>query len=257
MFESVVPADVTLRRSVLYSTLPLSLTLHLIAVAGLLFGAVWKVVFPTDLPRIGVAYRIGELRPPPPPPPPPPSPSTSAAAVESTSTPPMAPIVAPTVIPEEIPDALHLRNEEGVEGGVTGGVAAGVLEGGVIGGLVGGVVGGVIGGTGVADPPSDPVEFPRDSLLPMAIIWKPYPDYPLRAQQKRIEDELVVRYIVGKNGRVKSVTVIDPPSHEEFAKATITRLKEWRFRPFLDESGNPREVAHELLVKFRLVPRSK
>ncbi|HYS54062.1 MAG TPA: hypothetical protein VER58_09910, partial [Thermoanaerobaculia bacterium] len=71
MFETVAPETFEARsRKVLYETLPLSIAIHVVAIAGFGIGALWEVVFPTESPRTVRAYNIVSLPDPPPPPPP-------------------------------------------------------------------------------------------------------------------------------------------------------------------------------------------
>ena len=67
----------------------------------------------------------------------------------------------------------------------------------------------------------------------------------------RIEDSLIVRYVIGKDGRVKEVKVIDPPKYQQFADAAIKAISHWRFQPLI-ANGEKEEVVHELTVNFQL-----
>ncbi len=60
---------------------------------------------------------------------------------------------------------------------------------------------------------------------------------------------------IGKDGRIKEVTVIRPPEHEDFARETLSKIRHWRFHPYLDERGEPKEVSHELTVAFKIARR--
>jgi TonB family protein len=120
-------------------------------------------------------------------------------------------------------------------------------------------VGGVIGAIVLPPPPVDPnrVEVKRDDPLPMSALSQEFPNYPEYAQRRMWEDTLVVRYIIGKDGRVKEVTVLTPPERVEFTRETVSKIRQWRFRPYRDETGAPKEVAHELTVNFRLVRKNQ
>jgi TonB family protein len=63
------------------------------------------------------------------------------------------------------------------------------------------------------------------------------------------------RYRIGKDGRIEEVSVIRPPEHEEFAREALSKIKHWRFRPYRDEHGEPKEVSHELTVEFKIARR--
>jgi protein TonB len=95
------------------------------------------------------------------------------------------------------------------------------------------------------------VHVQRDVKLPMVVVSQDYPVYPEDGRLRGIEDALVVRYVIGKDGRVREVTVIEPPKYEMFADAAVKAIRNWRFRPLVEE-GEKQEVVHELTVYFQL-----
>ncbi|HVR40268.1 MAG TPA: energy transducer TonB [Thermoanaerobaculia bacterium] len=256
MFETVVPETVTKRsRALFYETLPLSLALHALAVVGVLVATVWKVQFPSQSPKLFAMYNLADP-PPPPPPPPPPAPPRVVQRIQPAPVRPQE-IVAPTVIPDVIPDmtqepppvdAIEGPVESGVEGGVPGGIAGGAV-GGVVGGEVGGEHGGTVGGI-VTD---NRIHIARDKPLPMFPVSQVYPAYPEQGRLRHWEDTLVVRYTIGKNGRITEVLVISNAERKIFEEATVKAIKNWRFRPLVKD-GEAQEVVHELTVYFRLEP---
>lgn len=258
MFETVSPEAFAPRsRRIFYETLPVSLALHAAAVIGVLAASVWHVKFPVESPKMAMSYSLAEL-PTPPPPPPPPAAAAKAQPVQTVRVEPKPDeITAPTVIPDEIPAVSQLpivadAIVEGVEGGVEGGVAGGVIGGsphGVEGGDLGGTPGGVVGS--VSDTPPNTVVIERDKPLPMMAMSKVYPAYPEEARIRGWEDELVVRYVVGKDGRVKEVKILGAPERKEFADTTVKAIRHWRFRPLMKD-GQAQEVIHELTVYFKL-----
>jgi TonB family protein len=260
MFETVVPETVAPRsRRLFYETLPLSVALHALAIGAVFVGTAWTVAFPSYSPKMYAAYQLAAAPPPPPPPPPP---MVKAQVVPQTHAVPIKmPLVAPTIIPDEIP--VVAAEEPPVTempvtpvadpAGQTGG-----QEGGIVGGEVDGQIGGVIGGVAPPPPPVNPnqIEIKRDEPLPMGAISQEYPNYPEFAYKRLWEDSLVVRYIIGKNGRVKEVTVVTPPEREEFTRETVNKIRQWRFHPYRDADGQPKEVAHELTVIFHIVRKA-
>ncbi|HUP44794.1 MAG TPA: energy transducer TonB [Thermoanaerobaculia bacterium] len=255
MFESVVPESFGKRsRLVCYEAGPVSLAIHLVLIGGAVVCSVWDVAFPQHSPAQMMSFTLAELPPPPPPPPAPPKAVESRLPVVRVIEMPDE-IVAPTMIPESIPD---LRPEsliaapidaspEGVEGGIEGGMLGGIF-GGVTGGEVGGTIGGTHGGV-IAD--TNQVTVERDRPLPMYPLSQVYPSYPEEARLRAWEDELIVRYVVGTNGRVREVTVISPPERSIFVDATVRAISNWRFRPLI-EDGERKEVVHELTVFYRI-----
>nr|MDQ3283947.1 TonB family protein [Acidobacteriota bacterium] len=203
-------------------------------------------------------YNLESLPTPPPPPPPAAAPKRVQAQPQQVAV--KMPDVAPTVIPEEIPTVLPQTTqvaavEAPVAGGVEGGIEGGV-EGGVVGGSLDGVEGGVVGGTtggivAAAVAPPDTVVVKRDAPLPMAAMSMVYPAYPDDARIRGWEDVVVVRYIIGKNGRVRDVQVLSHPEHDVFEKITVKAIRNWRFKPLIKD-GVPQEVIHELSVIYKL-----
>ncbi len=256
MFETVAPAVPAKSRWLFYETLPVSLALHAIVIGAVVITAIWKVAFPVQSPRVVLAYNLTQLPEPPPPPPPP------AAAKAQPAQPQMpAPelkndeIVAPTVIPDTIPmisQSLPVA-VKGVVGGIEGGIEGGVVGGsseGVTGGEIGGDKAGVIGGI---LPPDHMVHIERDQPLPMHPVSQVYPQYPEEGRLRRYEDTLVVRYVIGTDGRVKDVIILSHADRKMFDEATVHAIRTWRFRPLIKD-GQATEVMHELTVNFRIDP---
>lgn len=261
MFETVAPETfVKKSRRTLYESLPISLLLHGTVIGVVFLMTLWNVSFPGQSPRVMIPY---SLVAPPQPPPPPPPPAAAKAVVQPTQ-PVQVPkeIVAPTVIPDTIPVVSNELPKEvavagvsqGVEGGVEGGVVGGSL-GGVEGGVVGGLVGGTPGGVGDAPVQETVIHIERDKPLPMHPISQVYPIYPNRERLEHLEDSLVVRYLIGINGRVKDVKVISHAERKIFEEVAVKAIRNWRFRPMIKD-GQAKEVEHELTVNFRLQPES-
>jgi protein TonB len=253
MFETVAPARFYKpSRKALYEALPFSIAVHAMAGIVALLANVWTVAFPNQSPAQIVAFSVAE--PPPPPPPPPllaqPKPvQEQMPVVQKATQVQLAPTIIPDTIPEVAPTPVvaepviegAVDPTEGVAGGVFGGVAQGQV-GGEIGGTIGGIVGNVI---------PDRVVIERDKTLPMFPLSQTYPGYPENARVRLWEDSLVVRYVIGKDGRVKQVEVIQPPEHEMFVDNTVRAIRTWRFRPLIKD-GKRQEVVHELTVYYRL-----
>jgi protein TonB len=253
MFETVAP-EVYYRpnRKALYEALPFSIAVHAIAGLSVLVGSVWTIEFPSQSPSQIASFAIAEPPPPPPPPPPPAAPKAQPAQTAVVQR--LADIVAPTIIPDEIPEVSSLpivaeappeAIPDGVEGGVPGGVIGGVIDG-VAGGEVGGTKDGVLGGVVI-----DRVVVERDKPLGMFPLSQTFPGYPEDARVRSWEDEIVVRYVIGKDGRVKDVSVVKPPQRDLFVQGTVRAIRSWRFRPLM-KNGQRQEVVHELTVFYKL-----
>jgi TonB family protein len=164
-------------------------------------------------------------------------------------------IVAPTIIPDEIPDVPIMEAVEHSVGEGTGGsplVQGWTGPAGEGEGTEPGVPGGVEGGVGEELPPNT-VVVKRHQQLPMSMtpMSMVYPFYPDEARLRGWEDAVTVRYVIGRDGRVKSVEVLEPPQREIFQKTVVKAISHWRFRPLIKE-GVAQEVIHELVVYFKL-----
>lgn len=264
MFESVVPETFQARsRRLLYETLPLSIALHAAVIAAVLVNMMWTVVFPSHSPALVSAYTLADLPEPPPPPPVPVAPAPKPVAQTNAPPPPpppqlleVAPRVIPNMIPRvvaiEVPPAPPVTNTvaaavdgspEGVEGGKSGGK---------IGGQLGGQLGGVVGG--IVFPDDGRVYVERDAKLPLVPVQQDYPHYPDEAKRLRLEDSVLVRYVIGTDGRVKDVTILDHARNPMFDEPTVKAISDWRFQPY-KKNGKRVEVVHELTVFYQMVFR--
>ena len=255
MFETVVPETFEVRsKRVLYETLPLSIALHVIALAALGVTALWNIGFPTDSPRLVRAYSLVTIPDPPPPPPPPPR-AQPAAPKRAEVPPPTLPdkIVAPTIIPDtipQLPDPIPVA-------AVAPAAVAPPVDAGVPGGATDGKINGEIGQKlhGVASqffPQDGRVHIERNQSLPLKVVEQEYPAYPDKAKKDQLEDSVIVRYIIGKKGQVIDVQILDHAKYAMFDEATVDAIKKWRFRPMIQD-GKPVEVVHELAVNFQLI----
>ncbi len=224
------------------------------AAGGAVVSNLWQVTFPAASPVYTVSF-VMAAPPPPPPPPPLPKPLEQKPEVINTAVklPPNL-FVAPTVIPDEIPivepevvTPVAFAVPNGVIGGTSEGLDEGVL-GGAKGGDAGGQLGGVAGGVVFDD---GRVHIDRDKRLPMTPVSQTYPTYPEDARVRAWEDEMVVRYVIGKDGRVNEVTVLSPPQRNIFVDTTVRAIRSWRFKPMIRD-GERQEVVHELTIYFRL-----
>jgi len=254
MFESVAPEAFTKRsQRIFYQTLPLSITAHVIAAGLVLTNIVWRVEFPIESPRLVRAYVLTEL-PPPPPPPPPPAPPKVQPIVAPTPVAKPAIEVAPTVIPDTIPivnnDPAPLEPHPVIaaaEPSGDEGKGSAIIPGGLPGGQPGGVKGGIN-----LLLPDNRVHIERDKPLPMRALRQEYPVYPEEGRLKMWEDSLTVRYVIGKDGRVKEIIILDPPNRRVFEDAAKHAIRDWRFTPYFDAEGQAQEVVHELTINFQL-----
>jgi protein TonB len=263
MFETVVPETVIPRsRRLLYETLPLSLALHAAVIAAAVTSALWTVVFPLESPRLVRAYSLVRIPDPPPPPPPPPPKSAAPQPVVKPAPPPPPALMqlAPTKIPDLIPQVVQAEpppppvaapEPPPPPPGPSASSEAGP-PGGVPGGEIGGKLRGVKGGVFFAE--DGRVHVDRSEKLPMQTVEQEYPTYPEAARKARLEGEVLLRYIVGTDGRVKDVEVLAPAKDKMFDDAALNSVRRWRFRPMMHD-GKRVEVVHEVLFTFEFTMR--
>ncbi|NRD89722.1 hypothetical protein C8024_10055 [Sphingopyxis sp. BSNA05] len=116
-------------------------------------------------------------------------------------------------------------------------------------------LGGNSGGTGV-DIPLQTIEIAPDPVIVGARLNTRYagqfqPAYPTGLLRLEREGEVSVRVLVGTNGRVKQIELIDSP-HVDFWTATRKQaLGKWRFTP-ATRDGTPIESWMTLKVRFEI-----
>jgi protein TonB len=217
--------------------------LSLIAHAAVLGLGIWLVEQGVTAPP-PEPERMVYIEPAPPPPPPLGAPADARSApVVSHPVEIKKPrrLVAPqkrkrAAPPSPAPAALPRGEPLGSVGGVAGGV---------IGGEAGGKVGGVVGGHGDAPIPTDRVEHPP------VIIARVLPVYPRAARARGLEGRVVLRAVVGRDGRVEeAITVAE--SAAMFDAAAVAALRQWRFQPGRDRDGKPVRVLIEVPIRFQL-----
>jgi len=262
MFETVVPETYQVRsKKLLYETLPLSVAVHALAFFGAILGASWNVAFPTNSPALSATYSLTSLPEPPPPPPPPPKPAEAVPVAPKVAiAPPPLPQaleLAPRVIPDMVPK-IELAPPPPrpvpvaqASSANVGGSAEGSLEG-KLGGQIGGHGKGLTGS--LVFPDDGRVYIERDAKLPLTVLKQDYPLYPDEARDKHQEDTVLVRYVIGTDGKVKDVTILDHAKNPVFDKSTVDAISQWRFRPMM-QNGKPVEVVHELTVYYQMIVR--
>lgn len=139
-------------------------------------------------------------------------------------------------------------------GGI-GGAAEGELDGvagGVPGGLSGGVIGGIPGGLPGPPAPEDhpPLRTQLARLERARLIHQVIPDYPMAARQARVQGVVHITAIIGIDGKVRDVKIVD--GHPLLRDAAASAVRKWRYEP-MRLNGKPLEAKADIEVKFRLV----
>jgi TonB family protein len=159
-------------------------------------------------------------------------------------------VVAPTKIPDLIPTFDPPAPVPPPVIPVVAEIAPGGDPAGQLGGEIGGKLHGIPGG--VVFPEDGRVHIDRNEQLPLVVVSQDYPKYPDDARKAQVEDQVIVRYVIGKDGRVIDIQIIDHGKLPSFDEAVLTAIRNWRFRPMIRD-GKKTEVVHELAVNFELI----
>lgn len=188
------------------------------------------------------------VAPPPPPPPPPPA----AKAAPQPEQPKPVTTTDELRVPVKIPQKIAMIKETPANTaaapptGVVGGV-----PGGVPGGQMGGVIGGVIGSTTAAVPKvATPNKVRVSQGVTQGLLMKQVkPSYPPLARQARIQGQVVLEAVIGKDGTIQNLHVVS--GHPMLTKAALDAVKQWKYKPYV-LNGQPVEVETNITVDFSL-----
>ena len=256
MFEySFVPTGKTRR--------PLTVVVAALGEAVLVTSMVLvPMFFVQELPTRGLLKAL-MLAPVPTAPPAPPPPML-AKAVPRSAPPPrkfnadalMSPVVVPKTVAiiSEAP-AIEM---EAMAGGVPGGIPGPALPGTGIG-----FFSSAISAAPPPPPPPPKAATPRPAAPAQItvggdvqaglILQMMQPVYPALARQGRIEGTVLLKAIIGANGKIKSLSVVS--GHPLLVDAAQDAVRRWTYQPTL-LNGNPVEVKTEIVVHFALAHRA-
>jgi TonB family protein len=107
-------------------------------------------------------------------------------------------------------------------------------------------------------PPPEAVSITRRVVIPVLassqatatkLISKPPPEYPADAKGARIQGTVLLRAVIGKDGRIVFLQVLSGPP--KLQQATLDAVRQWVYQPYLVD-GEPVEVETEIHVVFSL-----
>ncbi|MFY0572381.1 TonB family protein [Archangium lansingense] len=148
-----------------------------------------------------------------------------------------------TANPETVQDTPP---PEEVASDVAGPPEVGGVVAGIVGGVLGGREGGLLGATG-----GEALELKQVARAP-EVLEQLKPRYPRRAKIDGIEGLVLVRIIIGTDGRVEPESARIIRSVPELDAAAISAVSQWRFSPALGRQGRPVRVIVEIPVQFSL-----
>jgi protein TonB len=184
--------------------------------------------------------------PPPPPPPPPPAAAPVVKVQKVVSELDQGQLRTPTSIPKKV---LIAHDDEQPPSGAVG--VVGGVPGGVPGGQMGGVIGGIISSTPVAVPKVATPQRVRVSqgVTEGLLMKKVQPNYPPLARSARIQGQVVLQAVIGKDGTIQNLRAIS--GHPMLTPAAIDAVRQWRYKPYF-LNGEPVEVDTQITVNFTL-----
>jgi periplasmic protein TonB len=193
------------------------------------------------------------VAPPPPPPPPPPA---ATEQIERTVRRVETEIIDGQLrTPSKIPERVKMIKEEEVPPPASSGGVVGGVPGGIPGGQVGGVIGGIISETAkVPILPKLPKVIPQRVRVSQGVstgmlIRQVKPEYPSLARAARIQGQVALSAVIGKDGRIQNLQVIS--GHPMLVPAAVQAVQKWLYRPYL-LNAEPVEVETQILVTFSL-----
>ncbi|HEX5747248.1 MAG TPA: TonB family protein [Archangium sp.] len=162
-------------------------------------------------------------------------------------TPVPEPVEAPveTANPETVPETPP-ELEEAPASEATGNPGVQGVVAGIVGGVLDGREGGLLGATG-----GSALELKQVARAP-EVLAQVQPRYPRRAKADGIQGLVLVRIIIGTDGRVEPEHTRVIRSVPELDAAAISAVSQWRFSPALGHQGRPVRVIVEIPVQFSL-----
>jgi protein TonB len=181
-----------------------------------------------------------------PPPPPPPPPPPVEIVVQQRAPQQFTVLTQPKVIPDQV----AIIDEPQTISGVIGGISTGAFGGGILGSIVANVP------TVAPPPPPPPVKKapPKrirvgGSVQQARMLRRVNPVYPALAKSARIQGTVQLSAIIGKDGRIAELTVMN--GHPMLIQAALSAVQQWQYKPTL-LNGTPVEVATQVNVVFTL-----
>ena len=75
------------------------------------------------------------------------------------------------------------------------------------------------------------------------------PEYPLLARQMKVQGSVVLDAMIGKDGGIQDLRVVQGPTI--LADAAREAVRQWRFKPYLQD-GQPVETQAHITVNFMI-----
>lgn len=99
--------------------------------------------------------------------------------------------------------------------------------------------------------PSPAVTTTPDSTQ-LEVLDAPQPDYPVEAEAKKIQGQVVIRLYILETGAVASTEIVS--GEPLLARAAADTMRRWKFKPFI-KGGKPIRFRHDVPFTFSLKGR--
>jgi protein TonB len=86
---------------------------------------------------------------------------------------------------------------------------------------------------------------------PPRILTRSEPEYPVNARRLRVEGTVLLNVLVGTDGRVRDVKVLEADGGKLLSPAAVDAVRKWTFTPAM-RSGRPVECWHKVPIRFAL-----
>ncbi len=90
-----------------------------------------------------------------------------------------------------------------------------------------------------------------DAIAPPRILTKSDPEYPMNARRLRVEGTVLLNVLVGTDGRVREVKVLEADGGKLLSPAAVEAVRKWTFSP-ATRGGRPVECWHKVPIRFAL-----
>ncbi len=104
------------------------------------------------------------------------------------------------------------------------------------------------GSTGTAGTTTAAVS---DTLSPPRILTRREPVYPVNARRLRVEGTVMLNVLVGSDGKVREVKVLEAEGGKLLSPAAVDAVREWTFSP-ATRGGRSVECWHKVPIRFEL-----
>jgi protein TonB len=96
--------------------------------------------------------------------------------------------------------------------------------------------------------PSKPIILSR-GITEGLLIHKVTPEYPSIARQGRIQGQVLLQAVIGRDGTIQNLQLIS--GHPMLVKSALDAVRQWRYRPYR-LNDQPVEVETQITVNFVL-----